>query len=216
MSLGGISAAHICGSDLKKIQPAFLFDFLFTLIPWLRAALLCGRVFSCLIPCQSWGWWERRRRTFLWFLPQHNLKRSTQRHIRAFFTLSSWLFPSLFILLVKLYLRHNYLIATTCLPNRENPTVCSSGVVFWGFWKLLFKCNTAFENDSHLWPVKVVFVCSDWAEHAEQCHACSHGFKMGGAIFSRFSLCLIMDTQIGGSEENMIDWIRGTTADGRN
>lgn len=43
---------------------------------------------------------------------------------KSFFTLSSRLFPSLLILLVRLYLHHNYLIATTCLPQ--------FGDVFWG------------------------------------------------------------------------------------
>lgn len=59
------------------------------------------------------------------------------RH-RGFFTLSSRLFPSLFILLVKLYFHHNYLIATTCLPNRKKPTVCSSGRCLWGGFRNCF------------------------------------------------------------------------------
>lgn len=47
-----------------------------------------------------------------------------------FFTVSSRLFPSLFILLVKLYLRHNYLIATTCLPTRKTPQFVLQGMSF--------------------------------------------------------------------------------------
>lgn len=71
------------------------------------------------------------------------------------FTLSSVLFPLSFIQLVKVCLCDNYLIATTCV-QKENARVSVLRGFLQGIWKLLVKFNRVLENDSHLWPVKVL------------------------------------------------------------
>lgn len=157
-----------------------------------------GSVFSCFIVSRhSRGWWERHRRTFLRFLPPTASTKWSGAFRETWglffcFTLSSRLFPALLILLVRLYLRHNDLIATTCLPNSKKK-LHSGGLTssfFFVFFcgKLLFKCNIAFENDSHLWP----------CEGFRSSRSCSHNFNLIIADQRRWGLIRLEDQQLTG------------------
>lgn len=156
-----------------------------------------GSVFSCFIVSRhSRGWWERHRRAFLRFLPPTASTKWSGAFRETWglffcFTLSSRLFPALLILLVRLYLRHNDLIATTCLPNRKKKLhsggLTSSFFFFFG-GKLLFKCNIAFENDSHLWP----------CEGFRSSRSCSHNFHLIIADQRRWGLIRLEDQQLTG------------------
>lgn len=141
-----------------------------------------GRVSSCSLRCQSWGWWERRPNTGILVVSssaQFEVEHSERDE--SFFTLSSRLFPSLFILLVKLYLHHNYLIATTCLPSRKTHSLGMSSGAFvncflnatlllrmiptCGEWGCVFWLSSACRITSHLRS----WIHNGWCSVFSQC-----------------------------------------------